>query len=336
MKILFIANTHMNIYKEIEEEIINQGHIVITIEDKLIKGDPYFINKSFIRKIKTFGWEKRIKKYWENRITKLDKHFDILFVISGTSINNWVIELIKKYNPNIKTVYYTWDNCSYYNYKRHLDYFDNSYTFDIEDASQDKRWSLLPIPCRINEYIQKPKYDFFLLGTNHSNRLDFYKKIYSQLVVTSYKYYIKLLATPISMVKTISDYIIRRDKVAFRKRNFSKGKYMKEILLKEPISPKKYNGIIQNSKCIIDDSRPGQSGLSARFMWALANRKKIITTNKWALEYSFVNPKQIRIIDSNNPKIPFDFIEEDKEELNVENRIINYTYTNWVKTILSI
>lgn len=39
MKILFIANPHLDLYKDIEAELQKQGHEVVTIADKILKID---------------------------------------------------------------------------------------------------------------------------------------------------------------------------------------------------------------------------------------------------------------------------------------------------------
>ena len=50
MKILFIANPHLDLYKDIEAELQKQGHEVVTITDKILKIEANNKNKcSFIR-----------------------------------------------------------------------------------------------------------------------------------------------------------------------------------------------------------------------------------------------------------------------------------------------
>ena len=42
--------------------------------------------------------------------------------------------------------------------------------------------------------------------------------------------------------------------------------------------------------------------------YRIGNGKKIITTNKFALDYEFVSPMQVCLVDMNNPVLPLDFI----------------------------
>lgn len=48
MKILFIANPHLDLYKDIEAELQKQGHEVVTIADKILKIDPFYKSGNFL------------------------------------------------------------------------------------------------------------------------------------------------------------------------------------------------------------------------------------------------------------------------------------------------
>ena len=58
MKILFIANTVSGLYKDIEREMVSQGHEVVTIQDCVIKYDPALKVGIHIPFIKMFLWNK--------------------------------------------------------------------------------------------------------------------------------------------------------------------------------------------------------------------------------------------------------------------------------------
>ena len=107
---------------------------------------------------------------------------------------------------------------------------------------------------------------------------------------------------------------------------------MANILSPSQIINEEYQEICANTRCVLDDQREGQSGLTARFMWALAAGKKIITTNTCAYKYAFVNRDQVEIIDKNNPVIPVDFLQKiDFMKSDVKEFYID----KWVSTLLS-
>ena len=88
------------------------------------------------------------------------------------------------------------------------------------------------------------------------------------------------------------------------------------------------------SQVVLDDQKDGQTGLTARFMWAIGNHKLIISTNRHVFDYSFVNTKIVSVIDVDNPIIPIDFI---KKELKEEDwpDIRDYRIDNWLKCLLA-
>ena len=90
-----------------------------------------------------------------------------------------------------------------------------------------------------------------------------------------------------------------------------------------------------SSRCVLDDQREGQSGLTARFMWALASNKKIVTTNKWALDYNFVSPKQVMIISKYKPRLLIDFIKSELKDEEVSN-CSNFRIDHWVNEVLNV
>ena len=93
--------------------------------------------------------------------------------------------------------------------------------------------------------------------------------------------------------------------------------------------------MISQSRCVLDDQRSTQSGLTAKFMWALANHKKIVTTNKWAYEYKFVSPQQVLIIDKINPVISENFIKNPITEGKYCD-VSSFYIDRWIDELLSV
>lgn len=319
MRILFIANPHLKLYQDIVDELEINNHEVVVIEDERIKFDPYYCGPFFRMFIKAilFYVLNMSTRYWKKIIkndNRLSNSYDILMALSGVSVNKFIISHLKTFNPNLRTILYTWDSCNYYNYSRLLSLFDKCYTFDINDSIKDKRWKLLPIYYKrqLDVISDKYKYDLFCVGTNHDGRYSFLEKIVPQLNSLKLNYYIKLVCD--------NDYKINEDKLG--------------IKITKPISKEEYVENMRCSRCVLDDQREGQSGLTARFIWALANNKKIITTNKWVLQYSFVNPKQICIVDETTPFISLEFLRNEIRKEDCSN-VSFLRIDNWVKELLS-
>lgn len=339
-RILFIANPCQNLYKDIETEMLEQGYDVVTLIDKQFKYDPHFRNRGVLgyisRPLKALLWKKQVYNYWDSIFREQcykEKHFDILFVISGVSIDESIIKLIEQHNPGIKKVFYTWDSCNHYNFERFLTIMDNCYTFDIEDTEKNIQWSLLPIFYSEHKDLKPVKYDFFMIGSNHDGRYTFVKKLLPQLKNKGYSFFIKI----VSGERRLS----RKDKlkVLLSKKKwgwlldevkFSNGEENSECLERKGFSMEEYRNLLSQSKCVLDDQRDCQTGLSARFIWSLALGKYIYTTNSRALSYGFVNPQQVVIINKETPvisPIPSEPLEDTD--------ISFFRIDNWVKTVLN-
>lgn len=340
-RILFVVNPCQNLYKDIEAEMLAQGNDVVTLIDKQFKYDPNFRNRGVLNTIskplKAFLWRKQVYKYWDSIFKQQwysDRRFDILFVISGVSIDKKIVGIIERNNPGIKKVFYTWDSCNHYDFERFLTIMDSCYTFDIEDAEKNSKWSLLPIFYSEHESLMPTKYDFFMIGSNHDGRYSFVKKVLPQLKNKGYSYFIKI----VSGERKLS----RKDKLRVSMSNkkwgwlldevkFSNGEENIECLDRKGYSMKEYRSLLAQSRCVLDDQRDSQTGLSARFIWSLAMGIYIYTTNNRALSYNFVNPQQVIIIDKETPVIsPIPTEPLQKTD------IAFFRIDNWVKTVLKV
>lgn len=348
MKILFIANPHLNLYKDIEQEFRNQGHEVTLVLDRLLRFDPYNSDAK-CRKLKELVFVKICNIYscyWKFMIRKdkrLSDSYDILFVLSGVSIGEYLIKYLECINPQLKKILYTWDSCNYYNYTRLLQWFDKCYSFDILDVENDSRWNLMPIYYKTSENDNNPTliYDLFCIGTNHDERYNLFRQIIPQIQKAGLKYYIKIVEPiqKVAFMQMLKYYIVR---LLFHKHYSSFIDQIHFILENDVWNLKRLNLMTNNeymqysraSRCVFDTQREGQGGLTARFIWGLANGKKIVTTNKWAYYYSFVNPHQVFIIDRKNIQIPTNFI---KSPLGVSDLadVSFLQIDNWVRKILS-
>lgn len=338
MKIMFIANPVAGLYKDIESEMIKEGHQVTTLIDVIQKFDPAVKNRFKATFVKRILWEKKMRRYWNELFsarTDLDSFFDVLFVLSGCSVAGFVIERFKKNNPNLRTVLYTWDSCNHYDFERHFPYFDKCYTFDITDTIRNPKWQLLPIYYLSNVVPEGEmvEYDLFSLGSNHDGRYSFIKRILPQL--KGLNCYIRIVSKEYkTSLKVEFLKLFGKKRTQIEEILFSQGKENKDILLREGIRTEEYVSLMWKSRVILDDQREGQAGLTARFMWALGMGKKIISTNRWALEYPFVSRKQVTIISKKEPSLPIDFIHEELNPSDASN-ISAFEISNWVKEILS-
>lgn len=341
MRILFIANHAAGLYKEIEAELLRKGHSVITIKDELFRFDPALktgVNVPYIKKIL---WNRNANRYWGekfNTMPELNNCFDMLLALSGMSVTEALVNRLKQRNPQMRTVLYTWDGCDFYDFKRHFPYIDKCYTFDLQDTIKNTKWKLLPIYYSLPpETNVNRHYDLFCVGSNHDGRYSFIKKLLPQL--DGVNFYFRIVAPEIKL--DIKDYLYLLFKSSQKRKErkeevaFSQGKENPELLLRGGMPMTDYMEKLNESHCILDDQREGQSGLTARFMWALGAKKKVITTNKWALQYPFVSQEQVAIISKETPILPMDFLYKDIDKEHYSD-VKCYSISNWVNKLLEI
>lgn len=358
MKILFITNGYLNLYKDIVEEMIRQGHEVSTAFYQNISHDPYFVSSHLLSGFRKFLFvriSQIFDKYWKKRIkaeSVFSEKYDVLFVINGEGVGKYLIDHLTKINPNLKKIFYTWDTTNYYRFDRLFGYFDRCYSFDLCDCRKYSKLHLLPIyyiedDSAVNHTYE---YDIMMVGINHDRRYEIMKRIVPVLKNSNIRFFIKIIKNKgiISYEKLnlkrfvllkLSKYKLFDNSELYDayKSNleFSKDEDRFGIKSEEVINTTDYRNISSKTRCVLDTQRQTQSGLTARFMWALGNNKKIVTTNKYALDYDFVDKKKVLIIDEDNPIIPKEFILSDLKHERDAN-LLAFRLDNWVKTILGI
>jgi|SaaInl8_200m_RNA_FD_contig_71_882819_length_2690_multi_5_in_0_out_0_1 hypothetical protein len=317
--VLLLAPKFFGYELEIKKELEIYGSKVF-LYDERPKND--FFTKVCIRlNLKSFI-SKNIDKYYKNIIEETKNiKIDYLFLVNPETIDQKVIEYIKKLNPNIKVYTYMWDSIK--NKRKSLDLLpisDKFFTFDSSDKEIDSSIKFLPLfYIRDYENVSKKKeykYDISFIGSVHSDRYSIVKQI-SKSKFNMFMYFF----SPSKILFLIQNILYNE----FRK-------IEKDDISFVSLDKKEIIDIIENSKSVIDIEHPMQNGLTMRTMEMLGAKKKLITTNKNIRDYDFYNDNNIYIIDRNNPIIDKDFINSEYQELDI-NIYEKYSLRNWIKNI---
>ena len=343
MKILLLANDYLGLSKPILKEIQQQGHEVLYVADDALSTDCYYrkINR-FVKIIRNiFNRLFHIyEKYWEKAIknnTNINDFFDVLFCIQGVSFHPYLLNILRKHNPHIKTSLYIWDSNKYYDYFRNAIFFDQVFTFDIEDSKQGEFVNFLPfywLPH--NDTYRNIKYDISIIGSDHDGRIEIVEKVYNQ-INSNLRSYFKIIISkfPLRTNRLKLIFMLLFKYVCFVE-TLEKWKHKLTLpfVSFEYMPQEDVNKIIQESNCILDTDRECQSGTTPRVIWALAMGKKIISTNTHLVDMPFYNEKQIKIIDRNNPEIDIDFAKTE-EIFDKSEYISDLRIDNWVKKFIN-
>jgi hypothetical protein len=277
----------------------------------------------FVRALIRFGFnavlKRKIENYFLNILNSLNETVDILIIINPESITP---ELLNQYRAKCKKiVVYMWDSFKNKPQAKNLiPHADSFYTFDVNDS---QKFNIIFKPLfysgvyQIDELHILPKYDMSFIGTVHSSRYEYVKKISRDF--NSYTFFF----CPSYFVFFYKKYITREIKKV----------PVKDVSFKS-LSENDVISVVANSKCILDISHPLQQGLTMRSIETMGAKRKLITTNKSIVNYDFFDEDNILVVDNSVTKHQIEhFLQRKYKSLEAE--IYNkYSVNYWVQDFL--
>jgi hypothetical protein len=285
------------------------------------------------------------KRYLRRELRKIENpEFDILFSVNANIICPYLFRKLKSINPQLKTVLYLWDSFSMYNWSGELKLFDKVLTFDRADSIN------YGIEYKPNFYIKsnisssyEKEYDLFFVGKFSPDRLTIIDKLESLPEMSGIRCYIKLW--PAYRIFFHSHLIYRLLKrLDFKTTwvqnytiNFEavEGIIEREYLAHESLNYEEMQYILLRSNVILDLPYRRQTGYTHRLIEALANGRKVLTTNSNIRNESFYNPEQIHILDEKKPEIDNRWTKE-KSAFPIESYFSGLELSEWLKSIINV
>ena len=309
-KILLISVRFFGYEKAIVERLQERGATVDFFDDRPSNS---VLQKGIIRVFRSF-LVFQIQKYYRSVLKKMKhKKYDYFLLIKGEAIPLSFIKKIKRENPGMKMIAYTYD--SLHEHPRFADFiphFDRCVTFERTDALNHQ---LLFRPLFFLEEYRKsasysrPKVDVTFIGSAHTDRYligEAVKAACEKSGLSTFFYYYApgkaALILKRIFDRNFKDFDIR--KASFRKLSHS------EIC-----------SFYQQTKAVLDINKPFQNGLTMRTFEVLAAGKKLITFNKDIINYPFYHPQNILVTDREQPEIPRSFITS--ETVSVSEQTLN-------------
>lgn len=263
------------------------------------------------------------KVFLNKNIKKLKRQDYVIDTLKSYGHQNYVLSIrpdlldisthksIKKHTD--KYIAYIYDSCKRFPVDHLLDgIFDEIYSFDLDDV---KTYNFKHIPNYI--YLKKQPI----------------KQTFDQDVL--------IVMTADERLQTLNKMAEFLDKHGISYKFMLIGKHKPKDLhegityQKDEIRPEELKTYFDNSRIFLDLIRHGHNGLSFRVFEALANQKKLITTNKTIVEYEFYSPENIQIIETDTIDIDLDFFKTPYKPLQ-ENIYYKYTLDNWINTVFSL
>lgn len=309
--ILFISPKFFNYENVIKEELLVLGARVDYYDEKpsnsvfskLISRYDIKLNKFYVVPY----YKKILRESIKNK-------YSYLFLIKGESIPEFFLIELKKRNPKIKFIYYSWDsikNLPKSSLKIILKHFDKKYTFDLSDSIKH---DLILRPLFFSNIFKNSKKNnsfenkIAFIGTAHSDRYDICEEFLKFCNFNKFKFY-NYYYSPSRFVFWFFKIFDKN----FKNFDVNKVSY-KKLSLSQIVK------IFDKSKSILDINHPNQTGLTMRVFEVLGYGRKLITTNSNIKKYVFYDKNNIMIVDRNNIKIDKDFFES--EFNNIENKLL--------------
>lgn len=300
--VLLISPIISDIYKDIIAQLNQWDMHVDFIEDYGDPNDPDFIRltrtKFVDNKWGRAQYNERNLRKWQELLSHspYDKCYDYLLVVDGMSIHTFLFEELRKRNPNLWAANYLFDSCiSLYRFERRFKYFNRVASFDKADC---KRYDLSFLPIywvSPKEYVKK--YDIFAFGGFGRERFALFKEIEKVSSHLGLSGFIKLY-TP--TVRNYNSFVIKsrvKQFLGYNKGSITPEEYNSNLVTHQAISASEFQELIFQSDCIVDSLNYDQDGMTARFMWALGAKKKIITNNINFKGYECYDPNQVFILE---------------------------------------
>jgi hypothetical protein len=303
--ILIVSVKFFNYENLIKEELIKAGANVDLFDERPSNS---VLSKAIIRVRKSL-YRHIIKKHFKKIINQIrPKTYDYFLLIKGEAVPSFFLEFLRKNNPGIQMIYYTYDSFkNNLNGLDNLSFFDKKFTFDRKD-SEKYNLSFRPLFYAPEYSIvakeeNSNKYDLSFIGTAHSDRY----RISQNLGEECFRLGLKMFNFYFSPSKLLFNFKKITDKYFL---NFDR----KKISFKS-LSHSEIINIYRESGAILDINHPGQDGLTMRTFETLGAKKKLVTTNENIKDYPFYNESNILIIDRNNPYIPLIFFKKKFEDI---------------------
>ncbi len=268
--------------------------------------------------------------------------YDIFLAINGYSVNVHLLDYLKHKNPKIKTILYLWDSSQLFAWQ-HLDkLFDKVFSFDYSDCKK-YGYDYLPnfyIPTDPIDTAQD--IDLFFVGTQTFDRYEVLKKINHFAVQNSMSCFFHLLIRHKHFLHAKWFYQLLNN---VKRPNLWQKEYILNYLLQENLEQPEFvtreilsyesmQQQFQRSKTVLDIHVPLQTGYSHRVIYALAQGKKLLTSNPHIQNDPILfNSQQIRLFDRQNCTLDLDWICE-SASFDMPTSLQICRIDNWLKYLL--
>jgi hypothetical protein len=248
----------------------------------------------FSSPINKLSWlRRRIQRRHEEQLkSKLTgRDFDTLLVVKGDSLDIGFFDYLRTAQPDADFILYQWDSIELVrNFPELRKRFNRCLTFDRMDAASDDTLEFRPL--FFSRQATTPEGSpggIVFVGSLHSKRLKLLRLIKSHAEAQDLLVRIYIRVGLFNFIRLLFSGSLAD--VHFR-----------------PLAYETYIAWTKQAEAVIDFPHSLQNGLTIRTIEAIGLGKKIITTNKDVVNYAFYDPKNVCLVDEDDPVIPSNFL----------------------------
>ncbi len=282
---LLISPSFFGYEHDIADELESQGFSVTFLDER-----PS--NSALARAVIRFRKDlvaRFVDSYFRSKQAELEgTTFELVVVIKAETVPRWFLESLRSDSPAARFVFYTYDalgnagNCLTV-----LDLFDRRLSFDSADVTWRQDFEYLPLfysrhyaPLPPGEAGAPRRFSMSFVGTLHSDRYDFVKRLFAGRPGTFGFFYVQAW-----WYFVVVKYFSREHaNVPWSDVAFS------------PLSHAEIADVLRHSRSVVDMQRPGQSGLTMRTFEALASGAILVTTNEAIRKEPFYDPSRVVVV----------------------------------------
>jgi len=294
-------------------------YIIHTGTDLIIEGLGHLTTEVNLINVRLTGFRRYFRaihyklrlpffKFWGKFYFKHIEDNSLIIVFDSSFVRN-NLELLRKTMPNSKIIFWYWNTVSNDKYLNLIrSNCSNIYSFDKLDC---ENYNLKFIPQFYWDYKNlksKKEIDILFVG-QVKNRISMIENLYKEFLKQGLNVFFYV---------TKSNSNDNSAHIELQEKSIKYGEVVQ---------------LISKSKCILDLTKDGQTGLSLRPVEALFFQIKLITNNSHITDYDFFNENNICII--NNKKQDFKSFLNLKSKKIPQTIIDKYHINNWLNRIIS-
>lgn len=304
MKILIVGNKFFGYTERVCEHLGTYNQV-----DTIYIYQPCFRDR-ILKKLFKIGFP--TKKYYKNQLQNLSVEYDRILVFGGGAPTELLVDIKNRYQQCKLYLYLSADMESYRFTDTYINLFDKVMTYSLNDA---KAYNFIYQPWFFtHKKITAKSIGISFIGTIHDSRL-------------------KTLINVTKIKNTSIFYYIYTDKLAFCKQAF-KWMVLRNYIHFRGLPYENYIEVLSQSKATLDLPEKRQTNITTRPIEALGTQTKIITSNRYIVNYDFYKKENIFILtpESTNQQI-LEWLDIPYTQLD-ESIVSHYSIENWCNDVL--